>query len=101
LKGSLKLIANEEAKFNTFLPHDNTYYANIPEYGGAYKLYAVVTKGNGRNAMRSVVASVDFSTGDTGDWAEDWLAPLNVRNITANTAVMDFTSSEMCGAISL
>ncbi|MDR2087883.1 MAG: S-layer homology domain-containing protein, partial [Clostridiales Family XIII bacterium] len=94
LKDDLTLTANRETKFNIFLPHDNTYYANIPEYNGAYTLYAVVRVGNGVNMRLSVVASVDFSTGDTGDWAEDWLAPLNVRAVTANTAVMDFTSSE-------
>jgi hypothetical protein len=91
LKGNLKIAANDETKFNVFLPNDNTYYANIPEYNGAYKLYAVVS---GQKKMLSVVASINFSTGDAGDWAEDWLAPLNVRAVTDTTAVLDFTSSE-------
>jgi hypothetical protein len=90
LKGNIKLKATEEYKFNVFLPYDNAYYANIPEYNGAYTLYAVV----GAKTVRSLVANVDFSTGDTGDWAEDWLAPLKVRDVTANTAVLDFKSVE-------
>jgi hypothetical protein len=90
LKGNLKLKLAEEAKFNTFLPYDNAYYANIPEYNGAYTLYAVVDA----KSLLSVVSNVDFSTGDTGDWAEDWLAPLKVRDVTTNTAVLDFKSVE-------
>jgi hypothetical protein len=82
---------NEDVKFNVSLPNDNSYYANIPEYNGAYTLYAVIV---GQRNLLSVVASADFSTGDTGDWAEDWLAPLNVRAVTETTAVMDFGSSE-------